>query len=877
MKLFYAAAAVALAKQASAYRVVLANDNTYCIAVVKNDDNTDFPVDGSGNINGTPTSVVANEDDSPTIAQNGVNDPMGQILLTARTDWAKFITDWAGGPGATPPTSFDNNLFVTIYEAGATTAYASLAGLPDPTGSTLSFCEAYSTMAPDHYCKADGDFDNYQKSTLKTDIQTCCVDNHSSGGMENTCLLVSTGVPARGDAEWYVDYTNNKCIRNCSPDNLFDPNSDTDKYTDTAYSYECGGLKPASDDSWTDIDDCCSNRLTSLQPTYCAYRSELGSSPAPTPAYPGTGKWYADAGNSLCVQDYPVNAAQPTYGGTVTAASTKLYTTAADCCSTSLSWVSGCATRSSAGQGVPTNIFWASPDGCRMDCTGSPNCATAPTSAKLYQTAAECCAKANSWVNKDFCEKRAVSTFDESASTSSGTDLWFVDYEDGVCRKDCYPAGGSSPCDWADNGSMTFYSTSIDCCKGALGSQNQYACVEASDKGKTINTVATDKWYVKSDSDQPCAQDCATGGSNTACGGVIAKTGAKLYDSETECCQQAYAWVDNDLCEKLSLNVAGNTYTNNWYVSYSDNACQQDCDPTAGSPPNPACHGTPSDISTPLYTTPEACCAAKLSWINAGTCKTSSETGASPSSTDSPGAGAWRKNDAWSSCVLDCKDSGTIETGDPILTVQPLLPAPTSAPAPLAVGNPTPDQCDGVVSGATMYGNSVSNCCASISWVQKETCEAISTGVVSEMFFLDPSDSTKCVVQQAANTAGSTIDCDATGEVQNSADADGVTCKEDITVSTKLYSTLQACCDANVSWNSANCVHDSKGTQYQGSGEFYVDWSISKCVKDCPTSTSTGSQCGGLANSWDTKYTSATACCGRLNWIDPSKCQYFVI
>jgi hypothetical protein len=483
-----------------------------------------------------------------------------------------------------------------------------------------------------------------------------------------------------GDAQWYVDYTNNKCIRNCSPDNLFDPSSPLDLYTDTDYSYECGGLKPASDASWADIADCCSNRLASLQPTYCAYRSEGGSDSPPNPAvYPGTGKWYADAGNSLCVQDYPVDAAQPTYGGTVTAASTKLYTSAADCCSTSLPWVSECATRSSKGQGVPTDIYWASPDGCRMDCNNDVNCAPAPTSAKLYQTANDCCTEANPWVNLDYCVSRADPAFDESDSATTGSNLWFVDYEDGVCRKDCYPSSADPECEWADNGSMTFYSTSTDCCSGALGSQNQYACVEASDNGETINSVATNKWYVTSDSDQPCAEDCATSPA-TPCGGVIAKTGAKLYDSAAECCEQAYAWVDNDLCEKLSLNAAGATYTNKWYVSYSDDgkylqisvvivihlirplteycclflssACQKDCDPTAGSPPNPACHGTPDDISTPLYTTVEACCAARLGWINADTCKTSSETGASPSSTDSPGSGAWRKNDSWSYCVL---------------------------------------------------------------------------------------------------------------------------------------------------------------------------------------------------------------------------------
>ena len=81
-------------------------------------------------------------------------------------------------------------------------------------------------------------------------------------------------------------------------------------------------------------------------------------------------------------------------------------------------------------------------------------------------------------------------------------------------------------------------------------------------------------------------------------------------------------------------------------------ACQQDCDPAAGSPPNPACHGTPDDISTTLFATPEACCAAKLGWIDDDVCKDASLTGAGPTATDSPGTGEWRKNDAWSYCVL---------------------------------------------------------------------------------------------------------------------------------------------------------------------------------------------------------------------------------
>merc|ERR1719409_1080430 len=230
-------------------------------------------------------------------------------------------------------------------------------------------------------------------------------------------------------------------------------------------------------------------------------------------------------------------------------------------------------------------------------------------------------------------------------------------------------------------------------------------------------------------------------------------------------------------------------------------------------------------ISTTLFATPEACCAAKLGWIDDDVCKDASLTGAGPTATDSPGTGQWRKNDAWSYCVLDCEAGATIEANDPIIAVQPLLPAPTSAPTPLSATAPNnvyPDQCDGVLSdsSATMYGNSVSNYCDSINWVQSDTCLSLSTGVVSEMFFSDPSDNTKCVVQQAASTTGSgaAVTCDANGEVDfPTADA-GVTCVEDITVSTKLYSTLKGCCDANVPWDSDNCVHASQGTQYQGSG-----------------------------------------------------------
>ncbi len=196
MKLFFAATVAALASQASAFRVVLDYENNYCLMVVKNDGSTDWTTDGSGDITDAPAAVLGNEDNGPTIAQNGVNDPTGQIKDAANTAMGTFGTWWDDeGPldGTNP--SYDNTgNVITIYEAGGASALGSLNGLGKPP-ATIDWCEAYSTMAPAHYCKADGNPESYQVDSLKNDIETCCSANHGTNeDMENNCLEVSTGV-----------------------------------------------------------------------------------------------------------------------------------------------------------------------------------------------------------------------------------------------------------------------------------------------------------------------------------------------------------------------------------------------------------------------------------------------------------------------------------------------------------------------------------------------------------------------------------------------------------------------------------------------------------------------------------------------------------
>jgi len=882
MKLSFTAAvaAAAFSTHASAFKVVLDSDNEYCIMQVKYSGatGTEWAVSSStGAIesNGAATlAVLTNGNGNPTIAQNGVNDPTGEILIAVRA--------------ASP---------ITVYDPVSGDVLTG-ASLPTMNPSTLDWCQSYSTFAPEHYCKADGAWvGSGQEGTLGGTLKECCENNHPES-VYNSCIEKATGIVSMGDASWYGDQTDQKCVRNCDTLNLFDPASTNslslhsfadDPAGSSNTEYECGGLRPEwLDQDYVDEDVCCENVFTSLQEDFCAYKSTTGSAPAPTPAYTGTYEWYVDGSNSICKQDCVVGSVTPTSspatsascGGTIEASSVSLYTSEADCCSAQLAWLpsAGCEARSIAGENNPTDLFWASSDGCREDCTGSTNCESAPSSAKLYSDAEECCKKANNWLDLEWCETRAARDF---SSTSTGTGQWFVDYEDGVCHKDC---GNSSPeCELATSGSLNFFSSASDCCKGSLGSVDQDACVQGSTQGLTISTVPTNKWYVASGgsgSDQPCKEDCETSGSAPSCGGIVAKNGIRLYDSASDCCKQAYSWVDSDLCEKQSGNA--DQHTLKWYVDYGANVCKLDCEVDST---NPECDGYPEEQSTKMFTSASACCAAKLSWITKETCETASITGVDPTDSDSPGTGAWRKNDSWSYCVLDCKESGNIAAGDNILDVQPFVSSDvkfygTNA-VNLVIGDGYPPHCDGVTSdsSATQYEGSVTNCCKSINWVQAEVCYYLSTlGTPTQKYFADPSDRTKCVVHQSEDTATDytttpAVVCVA-GKVTSPTDSAGVDCVEDIGVSTKLYDSLDKCCKTNVSWDVDSCKYGSQGTDAPGSGDYYIDWSIEQCVQDCNTEA-TGSQCNGIAKSWQTTFGSEETCCKQISWVNRRDCLYY--
>ena len=83
---------------------------------------------------------------------------------------------------------------------------------------------------------------------------------------------------------------------------------------------------------------------------------------------------------------------------------------------------------------------------------------------------------------------------------------------------------------------------------------------------------------------------------------------------------------------------------------------------------------------------------------------------------------------------------------------------------------------------------------------------------------------------------------------------------------TWLFDDLESCCSQHYSWNKNNCMGTSSSTALNGSEQFYVLWkgganNADVCVKDCAVGA--GTNCGGFAESWDTKYDTQAKCCSE--------------
>jgi len=87
-----------------------------------------------------------------------------------------------------------------------------------------------------------------------------------------------------------------------------------------------------------------------------------------------------------------------------------------------------------------------------------------------------------------------------------------------------------------------------------------------------------------------------------------------------------------------------------------------------------------------------------------------------------------------------------------------------------------------------------------------------------------------------------------------------------------LDSDIEACCERHYNWVFSDCISLSGGSSSStATGNWYVDWSMEKCVKDC--SDSSDANCGGFAKTWDALYSTSSDCCEKRLWyIERDEC-----
>ena len=151
---------------------------------------------------------------------------------------------------------------------------------------------------------------------------------------------------------------------------------------------------------------------------------------------------------------------------------------------------------------------------------------------------------------------------------------------------------------------------------------------------------------------------------------------------------------------------------------------------------------------------------------------------------------------------------------------------------------------------ATWLFSDKSDCCAHFFYYKLNDCIGTSTSSSGTgKYFPDWSGNNEACLQDTGSTRAPEYMQDST---------------------TWLFDDLESCCDEHYSYAKSTCMGSSATA---GSGKFYVAWrsGTDVCVKDCVEDS--GTNCGGLAEDWDTKYDSQEKCCSTAVWYDYRNCM----
>lgn len=178
-------------------------------------------------------------------------------------------------------------------------------------------------------CKNDGEYPFYMNryspwgSYFKNTLKECC-DHYFSWAYNNCVSLGGGSTDTLESDEYYFDYQSESCKQNCLKDTP---------------GKNCGGLADGWMKRFDTAEKCCEEKLWWVNQGKCKADS-TGSAADLAAANAGTGKWYVDWIKEMCVKDCSTSATDPACGGLAEKwEETRLFSSANDCCSDSLSYV----------------------------------------------------------------------------------------------------------------------------------------------------------------------------------------------------------------------------------------------------------------------------------------------------------------------------------------------------------------------------------------------------------------------------------------------------------------------------------------------------------------------------------------------------------
>lgn len=293
---------------------------------------------------------------------------------------------------------------------------------------------------------------NTDSATTYYDTNEECCASKLGYVNQARCLADSAHVPYEGSNDYFVNYRDSKCVRDCP----------------ASHGGNCGGVVQDSSTSLHgNVTACCESKLSYVDLGLCEDRSDGLAA--------GTGRYYPSEEDAICVKDTSITpcpageTCQRVDGWLAT-----LYDSTAECCQSNNTLPSvNTEFCQSSSTGVATEK-WFRHDGNRCakhcaDATSSSAECDIPVdpSSPFYATSLECCTTELDYLNIDTCME--LSAKGGILSDLVGTDEYYVDWIHQACVKNC-PEGSHSNDDESVCGGIAgaswiiLYPDVEDCC-----------------------------------------------------------------------------------------------------------------------------------------------------------------------------------------------------------------------------------------------------------------------------------------------------------------------------------------------------------------------------------------------------------------------------